>query len=212
MLSYHGFGYDHVNDKYKVLVVVKNKDNLSETLTKIYTFGEDSWKIIQNFPRSFATNLRGKFVSGTLNWIVNKKEGCSKQRVILSFDLAKETFMEVLLPPKDGNDICTSRRLCVSNNCLYVCEFYISGDFRWVYWLMKEYGVVESWTKLMIISNSGLLNPLFISENGCVLVDGFTSKLIRYNLYSGEFDYPCILRSSFLRLNQHIYCESLVSL
>ncbi|KAK2404323.1 hypothetical protein QL285_053678 [Trifolium repens] len=122
-----------------------------------------------------------------------------------------ETFMEVLLP-KDGNDICTSRKLCVSNNCLYVCEFYISGDFRWVYWLMKEYGVVESWTKLMIISNSGLLNPLFISENGCVLVDGFTSKLIRYNLYSGEFDYPCILRSSFLRLNQHIYCESLVSL
>ncbi|CAJ2629798.1 F-box/kelch-repeat protein At3g23880-like [Trifolium pratense] len=220
MLIYYGFGYDQVNDKYKVLVVVQNKDDLSETLTKIYTFGEDSWKIIQNFPHTTPTEGLGKFVSGTLNWIVDKNNVRSNQGVILSFDLAKETCMEILLPQNDGKDMCTPRRkLCVLNNCLCVCDdIYKSGEFHWVVWLMKEYGVVESWTKLMIISREKFQSfvyviPLFISENGSVLVvDEWSFKLILYNLYSSEFGYPCLLTSSSLGFNPHIYCESLVSL
>ncbi|CAJ2635457.1 unnamed protein product [Trifolium pratense] len=47
-MPYNGFGYDHVNDKYKVLAVVEhdvrdiNNEDFGESLTKIYTFGEDS--------------------------------------------------------------------------------------------------------------------------------------------------------------------------
>jgi len=42
VIKYYGFGYDQVNDNYKVLVVVQNKDDLRETFTKIYTFGKGS--------------------------------------------------------------------------------------------------------------------------------------------------------------------------
>ncbi|WJX89744.1 hypothetical protein P8452_71716 [Trifolium repens] len=73
-MEYIGFGYDQVNDKYKVLVVECMDPNLDEefgqSLTKIYTFGEDSWRTIQELPRPLTEDL-GKYVNGTLNWIEN---------------------------------------------------------------------------------------------------------------------------------------------
>jgi len=77
---YYGFGYDQVNDKYKVLLVVRNTNDY---LTKIYTFGEDSWKTIPNSPYTPTMQL-GKFVSGTLNWMVDKR-GASSNKKIDSF-------------------------------------------------------------------------------------------------------------------------------
>ena len=74
------FGYDQLNDKYKVLV--------RENVTKIYTFGEDSLKIVQDFPCT-PTKSMGIFVSGTLNWIAGES-------VIFSFNTEKETYYEVL--------------------------------------------------------------------------------------------------------------------
>ncbi|KEH31944.1 hypothetical protein MTR_4g108790 [Medicago truncatula] len=38
--TYCGFGFDQVNDRYKVLVVVRNWNNLRESVTMVYTFGE----------------------------------------------------------------------------------------------------------------------------------------------------------------------------
>jgi len=41
---YYGFGYDQVNDKYKLLVV-KAFSHIPETI--IYTFGENSFKNVK---------------------------------------------------------------------------------------------------------------------------------------------------------------------
>ncbi|XP_045802585.1 uncharacterized protein LOC123896213 [Trifolium pratense] len=100
-VKYHGFGYDHINDKYKLLVVVyldiASYD--SEKVTQIYTFGGTSWTTIENFPSSpgFVTSFARKFVSGTLNWLIVKRGVSSNQDVILflSFDLVKETYKEL---------------------------------------------------------------------------------------------------------------------
>jgi len=54
------------------------------------------------------------------------------------------------------------------------------------------------------------VNPLFISENGIVLLlKQMSSELILYNLNNGGLDYP--LTSSYFGFNQHIYRESLIS-
>ncbi|XLS70217.1 hypothetical protein HN51_027082 [Arachis hypogaea] len=42
-ISNFGFGYDHVNDKFKILTVV-------ESSTRIYTFGAYSWITVQDIP------------------------------------------------------------------------------------------------------------------------------------------------------------------
>ncbi|CAL5209335.1 unnamed protein product [Lathyrus oleraceus] len=204
-----GFGYDEVNNKYRVLLVLINRRNNScQTLTKVYTFGEDSWKTIQNFPLPCINplNLSGKSVSGTLNWIV-EKSGVS---VILSFDLEKDTYNEMLLPQDDGGSICM---LYVLNNCLGVCYNYeyFTKNNHWIAWLMKDYGDVESWTELIIIPNfrpTFFAVPLLISENDVLLANSLRPQLVVYNLNSGKFYHPSI--NVQLGVDLHIHRESLV--
>jgi hypothetical protein len=108
--------------------------------------------------------------------------------------------------------------LYVLNNCL--CVFFETSKTHWALWSMKEYGVFESWTKLMIIPHQTLtkylefsyIHPLFFSENGIVLlVYSRSYKIGLYNFSSGgsDFDYPSV--SSKLGIDRHIYHESLVS-
>jgi len=209
----YGFGYDHVNDKYKFLAQVVIHDGDCETKTIIYTFDDNILKTIEDFPGNPYTSL-GKFMSGTLNWMVEEID----LDVIVSFDIVKETYRQVLLPRHDGYDVCD---LYILSNCLSVC-FNNSEECCWALWMMKEYGVVESWTKLMTIPHEKLLIlnrmrcyvvPLFISENGVVLlVNMSSSKFILYNLNSGELNYPRILgKVRKVKSDLHIYHESLLS-
>ncbi|GAU40121.1 hypothetical protein TSUD_389710 [Trifolium subterraneum] len=212
-ITYHGFGYNHINDKYKVLVVLRMGNHFTEKVTKTYTFGGgNSWKTIQNFP-CHSTELNGKFVSDTLNWVIVKEDVSSIQAVILSFDFEKEICNEVLLPEHDdAHKVC----LGVLNNCLCVC--LDSNKTHWGFWLMKKYGVVESWTRFMMIPCDKLqhhvqrppfyVQLLFVFENGIVLL-GVLPKFVLYNLKNGNLDSPAI--SYHFLFNEHIYHESLVS-
>jgi len=121
-IACRGFGYDHVNDKYKVLIGLCRYiqgSGYRKYGAKIYTFGEDSLKTIPNFPFPDIA-WDGKFVSGTLNWIMLKRGVSSNQNVIISFNLEKETCKEVLLPEHDAINV-RYPTLCVSTNRLYVC-------------------------------------------------------------------------------------------
>jgi F-box interacting protein len=212
-ILYCGFGYDQVNDRYKVLAVVQNCYNLNETNTIIYTFAEKNWRAVQKFPCDPLcdcgdNNMRvGKFLSGTLNWIVNKE-------VIVPFDLEKKTYGQILLPQYNGcNPVLylSSNRICVSfdhpKNIIVV-------------WMMKEYGVVEFWTKLMIINqdkliskipHSRLSDALFILEHRVLFLRPVQSRLIMYNLDNdGGLDYRSTIFGRFAHHLQ-IYHESLVS-
>ncbi|XP_058726920.1 F-box/kelch-repeat protein At3g23880-like [Vicia villosa] len=202
-IVHYGFGYDQVNDKYKVLLVVQIKGHI---FTKIHTFGyDDGWKTISNFPCDLDTHY-GKFVSGTMNWLVSNKN------TFLSLHVENETYIELLLPQNNVNKKMYSyRALSVLNNCLCVSE---SDNFHWVLWVMKEYGIVESWTKFIIIPHDNLIHnvpysvePLFISQDGVlmVLID---SELILYNSNSGV----ALITFKGLGIRPHLHCESLISL
>ncbi|KEH37760.1 F-box protein interaction domain protein [Medicago truncatula] len=195
-ITYHGFGYDHVNDRYKVLAVACSVANgIIKNLTQIHTFGENSWTTIPNFPFPIGSvSCSGRYVSGTLNWVIVKTGVSPNRNVILSFDLAKETCKEVLLPKPDGVNVCNGV-LGVLSNCLCVC--FVSNKTHWDFWLMKKYGVAESWTRLMMIPLDKILQclqfrpsfirPLFMSENSSVLLRAY-NKFFIYNLNNGRLD------------------------
>ncbi|MED6169452.1 hypothetical protein PIB30_021443 [Stylosanthes scabra] len=187
-LIYFGLGYDHVHDKYK-LVTVHGQD-----LTRIFTFGANSWTIGPNFPYPVVglSGHIGKFVSGTvgtLNWMAKLKE---KKWVILSFDLASETFGQVLLPLLSGvgHNTCDPE-LQVSLNCL--C-FTIQKDTVFEVWMMKEYGVWESWMMISRVNHLRLdynsLIPLSISERDVLFLLLPMKSLVMYNCDDGLFHYP----------------------
>jgi hypothetical protein len=88
----HGFGYDHVTHNYKVVVVIQyhvfnylpDKDGLvNKTELKDHTFGTDFWKHIDEFPfAGVPIEYSGKFVSGTINWLVKH---CDREKKIMFY-------------------------------------------------------------------------------------------------------------------------------
>ncbi|XLQ98921.1 hypothetical protein HN51_053514 [Arachis hypogaea] len=101
-----GFGHDHVNDEYKLVTTVYQKQTKPHTsATIIYTFCRNhSMRKIQDIPfRSIYGDGKGVFVPGTatLNWI---RQHGARDFMVLSLDLVNETFSEFSLPPKDPDN------------------------------------------------------------------------------------------------------------
>nr|KYP49791.1 F-box/kelch-repeat protein At3g23880 family [Cajanus cajan] len=227
-VTHRGFGYDHVNHKYKLFLTLNDQ----KTVTKVYTFGANSnsksWKVIQNFP-CCPTKSQGHFVTGTgtLNWFAKAKN--DERSVIVSFDLVTESYGEVLLPAGESDIVCIPE-LVILRNCLCVSFF---DSKNWVLWQMKEYGVQDSWTKLMTVPHfvQGVCTwdkltmsphyehdplrwfhsiiPLCISEDGVILIKTAFSKLVLYDPNVGRWDFP-VIRGHHWH-NIQTYHESLVS-
>ncbi|KAG5549752.1 hypothetical protein RHGRI_014902 [Rhododendron griersonianum] len=132
-LARYGFGYDDTIDDYKVVGFFGDvSKGRYEVEVKVYTLRSDSWKKIGGFPHNLSTlNGLGTFVNGALHWIVTMKSNM----IIVSLDLAKETFAEVLQPDyRDGHWYET---LFVLNGCLgMLCGNNACADI----WVMEQYG------------------------------------------------------------------------
>ncbi|MED6199303.1 hypothetical protein PIB30_074733 [Stylosanthes scabra] len=234
-----GFGYDHVNDKYKLFGIVEKKH--CESVTRIFTFGPNSsWRTMQYFPhrpgdrnnRAFLVGYVGLFVSGTatLNWLLY---GHYRSNVVsvISLDLVNETYTQFSLPSRDSDDNPdVYPELCILRGCLAVS--YETKRTNWTLWLMKEYGVPQSWTKLAIIPHhrslfgppsSIALRPIHMLKNDVLLAIAPGGKFVLLNLNDGSIHFPKFDSSSdgmsrYRPLSQHkearvfhLYHETLVS-
>ncbi|KAL3506323.1 hypothetical protein ACH5RR_031705 [Cinchona calisaya] len=225
------FGYDKVNEDYKVVgirdsdrnpfnklidMLHNQKSNFTEF--KLYSRKTDSWKSIEDYkydngplPQQCA------FLHGKLHFIVdnyiNREEDYLPKLVhkIVSFDLANETFGEVGQPDPNFHD----RSLGVLGGCLSFLNNPESKNDGMDVWMMMEYGVIESWTKVCFIPfayNPGrfiVCAPVFLSKNGEILLK-FDQYLVLFNPKIGSRRYFQIpLR--FGEITVDMYVESLVS-
>ncbi|XP_058785034.1 F-box/kelch-repeat protein At3g23880-like [Vicia villosa] len=145
--STYGFGYDRVSDNYKVVVLYNSEPDFPTiTTVKIHTLGTNFWKTIPTFPSGTHVfdEQSGTHVRGTLNWIAYTGRRQQGPLLIASFDLGKESYQK-LLPP-DHPEIC---QLYLTLAVLRDCLCLISDHHIWV---MKEYGIHDSWTKLFSVS------------------------------------------------------------
>ncbi|XP_061361607.1 F-box/kelch-repeat protein At3g23880-like [Gastrolobium bilobum] len=79
---FRGFGYDHVSGKYKVVIVFTDpcsNEEVHRTETKVYAFGDGSWKTKPNlkFP-GYPMIEEGNFVCGNLNWVANRAKSINR--------------------------------------------------------------------------------------------------------------------------------------
>ncbi|XP_057430899.1 F-box/kelch-repeat protein At3g23880-like [Lotus japonicus] len=217
----YGFGYDNLADSYKVVAVFyyetdtggyrKNKTNFEfyKTQVKVHTLGTHSWREIQEFPSCVPFTGAGRFVSGTVNWLVSDESNW----FINSLDLGKESYQK-LLPPNDGSE--PENYLGVLRDCLCV----LCGDSKvWNVWLMMEYGNQKSWTKLFSVATELFpyykgqgLGAIHISEDDQVLVVQFCSELFLYNSKDGTLKSLQIqIPDACISMVSWVYVESLVS-
>ncbi|KAJ1428800.1 F-box-like domain superfamily [Sesbania bispinosa] len=208
----YGFGYDHVTDCHKVVAVFCYECNSGDykTQVKVHTLGTNCWRRIEDFPSGVPFDDSGKFVSGTVNWLASTAS--SSSWVIVSLDLGKESYQELLQPDYGGVAVITLS-LGVLRDCL--CILSHSDTFSDV-WLMKDYGNKESWSKLFRVPYMGdpgysypYTKALYISEDDEVLLE-FQSELVVYDSRNGTFKTPEIQNINGWMVPE-VYVESLIS-
>ncbi|KAJ0533566.1 putative F-box domain-containing protein [Helianthus annuus] len=115
-------------------------------LIRFPRFGRDSGHI--RFGIYDFIDTAGTFLNGSLHWLARHSNIEDQNRVIASFDVSKQTFSDVYLPPQEPN--LPYYMLGVLKGCLYAIGdgvFHTEVEV----WLMKEYGVVNSWSKFVKI-------------------------------------------------------------
>ncbi|KAH0675408.1 hypothetical protein KY285_023209 [Solanum tuberosum] len=180
------FGYDEVHDDYKVVGIFSS---MIKTFFEaaIYSLKSDSWRTLEDFKPGVSYCGEAKFVNHKLHWITFRRR-CMR---ITSIDLVDEKWGKLELPSYNkGRDL----KLGVLGSDLSVL---CNNDERTHsdVWVMKEYGVKASWTKLYTIrypENYELSPPLFTYNKGEILL-AFKSTLAIYDPKNDSITYPKVL-------------------
>ncbi|XP_061999613.1 F-box/kelch-repeat protein At3g06240-like [Rosa rugosa] len=151
---YYGFGQVSASDDYK-LVVIPNLGVFMEV--QVFSVKANCWKVVKApylTPYHPWSEELGTYSNGAIHWVSNREPGIFEPPVY-AFDLANEEFREMPLP---------------------------DAKKYTVFWVMKEYGLPESWVKLFGFNIHDLpdvfnsffsrlfWDPIFIAEDGTVVI------------------------------------------
>lgn len=116
----------------------------------------------------------GTLLRGVVHWLSYRARGgpCA---AVFTYDLDKKVVGEMETPP----DLDWYGSIGVIDGCL--CGV-MQGDYKGVFeiWMMKEYGVTESWTRWMVISSGS-----------CARMSLFTRLVWVGATHNGDFLFSC---------------------
>lgn len=189
----YGVGYLSSTDDYKVVVACKMHylsniyDIEDEVQVQIFSVRAHFWKRVES-PPGLLNFCPGTLSNDALHWLNYHEE----IEIIVAFDLAKEEFRIMRLPivEEDGNRFT---HLGVTfGGCLCVTGYGVVGSID--FWIMREYNVPESWTKLFNLNLSNptdqgqpYLIPILVTESSIIVKEWTTNRywLIRID-HKGE--------------------------
>ncbi|TXG59006.1 hypothetical protein EZV62_016835 [Acer yangbiense] len=213
--SFAGFGYVESIDDYKFVRVIHD-----ENILHIFSLRNNSWKIVEgNFPVRKPNFIHGVSLNGAVHW----PTVCFPNNlgVITVFDLAEEKFRTLPLPdiPRPPNPPghwhckvnVVGEYLCVN----FDDYFNPSPEFLEAMqgiWIMKEYGVKESWIRIVIsdlpIYQFDPYVPLCFSENDEIILSTFKKRIFCCEK-DGKFRKELVFDGEYYKMIPYI--ESLVS-
>ncbi|XP_024156233.1 F-box/kelch-repeat protein At3g23880 [Rosa chinensis] len=180
----YGFGYVSSTDDYKLVLVVhigsddfRPDDFGFAPDVKIFIFSvrANSWKISEvsrwPFLRYTPTSDCGTLSNEAIHWVnqyYDYLEGYTE--AICAFDLESEELRKVPAPcfnQDDYDDRVLNRRMQTvvdSGGCLCVSFQFFHANYKDIeLWMMRDYGVSNSWMKLLKFSNYDL--PVQLTTN-----------------------------------------------
>ncbi|CAI9098677.1 OLC1v1035362C1 [Oldenlandia corymbosa var. corymbosa] len=180
-----GLCYDKKANDYKVVLMANDPPPVGSVYASVVSLRSGkTWTDI-SFPYKVArpsiSSYSGVLVGGHLHWIVEREIGASM--LIVYFDEEINQFRELPMPdehePSDGSPAYYFG-LTLLYGCLCMSKsasMFRRGDI----FIMREYGVKQSWTKLFTLY--GVIVPLHTKNpNEIILVPGSERQLCRYNL------------------------------
>ncbi|KAL6971097.1 hypothetical protein U1Q18_030779, partial [Sarracenia purpurea var. burkii] len=180
-----GFGCPSSLGDYMVVQAIPT-GNPNQFTFEIFSLKDNSWRRIEG-PREdiLIWEKVGTFLNGALHWLGSSSDFLSEKTRLVSFDLEDLEFQEMSMPYLD-NESVQFHSLAAINGCLSLLS--CANDWDVGVWVMKEYGVSASWTRVLVLPRddfeyfeSGYLAPVCFTKNGEVIinVDGMT--LVRYS-------------------------------
>jgi F-box interacting protein len=223
---FHGFGYDHIRNDYKVLRVMYNDESFPP-MAKFFKLRTRAWETVNGFDfddfhyvilKGSHMFLPQAFVNGATHWLgYNSRCSVFREAVVLLFHMCDEKF-RVMKFPNVLNNILQSDliSLVVLDGLLSLIELNNWGQGDCCVWLMKEYGVPESWTKQYAI-NLGDWEWLFqkfvsFRNKSEFLVVTSNQELALYNLKTRRYVFLGIRKTKLSLLIMKTCIESLVLL
>ncbi|KAL8048500.1 hypothetical protein ABFX02_07G070700 [Erythranthe guttata] len=208
------FGRESSDDEYKLILGIrphgKQLANNHTLLVTLYVDGDSSNSSAQEIDLDqlvFKPYEEGTFFRGILHWPANR----NRYWVVFTYDLGQKSVGEIAMPVTSQNHLCglgvVDRCLSeICGNCEGFCVIY-------EVWIMKEYGIKESWTKSMNIPHpAGNIQYMYlvgVSDYGDIFFRSSTEQVNLFVYSVGEKKYTATLVSDGYFVKT--YVETLVS-
>ncbi|VVB09002.1 unnamed protein product [Arabis nemorensis] len=171
-----GFGFDTLTEDYKVLKFVASDEGYRSV--DVYSLKTDSWKRISGLPYKRLGCNPGVHFNGAINWVVKLHKGHNPKRVVVAaFDLKTEKFRDIPCP--DEVEDCKYLKAATLKGRL--CLVYDSFDKHDDIWVMNEYGLESSWTKIRLSMSYRSMTPLWSAKNSEEVLLQLDGKFVLYN-------------------------------
>ncbi|XP_021593053.1 F-box/kelch-repeat protein At3g06240 [Manihot esculenta] len=189
------FGFDSTTCDYKVLRIFEylTHDNQCDYLAEIYSLRDDTWRKLDIFLNSWELP-RYKFendisdysydhrahtgANGTFHWCAKERD--HSRNLIVSFDLSNEVIKTAALPDAFSSRYFWRTILCLNEHV----ALSLSTNHHVELWVLLEYGVEESWTKLFTVAYPEYLEmylPLGFSRKGELFFSSWNEHLLVWN-------------------------------
>ncbi|XP_057435568.1 F-box/kelch-repeat protein At3g06240-like [Lotus japonicus] len=212
----YGIGYDESTDDY--LLVAITSCHFWPTI--------ELFSLRTNVP--FSLRLKGKyryinlkfdcrsglFLNGSLHWLVTVTSSDTNPRVLLAFDLVSKSLSEIALSPGLALELNKgSYCLREMRGCVGLC-YSGYGEMAEI-WIMKEYKVQSSWTKIVLsydILSAPRFFPICFTKCGDVFGSNVDGRLLRLNNEGKTIAFWPPGESKYRSLYSCMYTASLLSL
>ncbi|KAK9919584.1 hypothetical protein M0R45_028172 [Rubus argutus] len=148
----YGFGYDSRTNNYNVLRIVRYKTEAWKISCEIWSLTQPFWRSLDAVPPvdEFRPTWWAASLCGATHWLHCVAD---KANSIVWFDMSSEVFGEMMIPQVLRKENVIISRYMNSLGLYEYPEFDEGQPLNM--WVMKEYGVVESWAKLFTIQLPG---------------------------------------------------------
>ncbi|XP_059445428.1 F-box/kelch-repeat protein At3g23880-like [Corylus avellana] len=209
-----GFGFDPKSNDYKVLRVAVYEDSIEfPPRVELFKLRTGAWETVSfkdDFHYFISRRCSQTFVNGASHWFGYH----SRSSVIVSFHMSDEKFQVMKYPNVLTGVRCDLISIVDFGGLLSLVQYVRSGhDNSCCIWLMKEYGVTESWTKQYTIDLrywGGWRRSFFFRNKRELLIVTNSEELVLYDPETTAFIDLGI--SSYYFHGITTYIESLVLL
>ncbi|XP_055814521.1 F-box/kelch-repeat protein At3g06240-like [Solanum dulcamara] len=162
-------GYDSTSNDYKIFKIGRESSN------EILALKSGSWRKIDKHPAGiyplwWSTLDSPAFVHEAFHWLG------SLNRSVVSFHILNEVYVELPMPDgwlvvSDINHLSYGISVLGGLLCVYSTHVH-QWKYNFNLWVMKDYGVKESWNKLFNIQSTDLypITPKYWFSDGEVLL------------------------------------------